>query len=311
MTTVNHISVFNDKAKAIFRPDSSLEKVATGAVWSEGPVWIHEEQSLLWSDIPNNRMLRWSESGGLSVWRDKVDFTNGHCRDLDGHILHCSHGQRAITRTRLINGLDETLDEVVVDSYQGRRLNSPNDVIVKRDGTIWFTDPPYGILSDKEGHKAESELRHNYVFRFDPEINSLSVASDFLDEPNGLAFSPDERILYVSDTSAALRPEGQGHHHVVAFDVNEAGVLSAPRIFAEVSPGLPDGFRLDAQGWLYISSESGVQIYHPDGTRLAEIQVPEKVGNLTFGGPENDWLYICASTSLYRIQLNTKGLLSL
>src|SRR5690606_2701023 len=141
-------------------------------------------------------------------------------------------GQRAITRTRLLKGLDETVDEVVVDRYQGRRLNSPNDVIVKCDGTIWFTDPPYGILSDKEGHKAHSELRHNYVFRFDPKLNSLSIASEYLDEPNGLAFSPDERVLYVSDTSAALRPKREGNHHVVAFDVDDAGVLSTPRVFA-------------------------------------------------------------------------------
>lgn len=304
---MQNIHIFNETASALFRADSLLEKVATGATWSEGPVWIQEEQCLLWSDIPNNRMLRWSEAHGLAVWRDQVGFTNGHCRDQDGHILHCSHGQRAIIRTRLLNGLDDTVDEVVVDHYQGRRLNSPNDVVVKRDGTIWFTDPPYGILSDEEGYKAPSELRHNYVFRFDPQLNSLSIASDYLDEPNGLAFSPDERVLYVSDTSAALRPVGLGNHHVVAFDVDSAGVLSAPRVFAEITPGLPDGFRLDTQGYLYISSESGVQIYHPDGTRLAVIQVPEKVGNLTFGGPNNDCLYICASTSLYRIQLNTKG----
>lgn len=299
--------LFDDSAKRIFFAHSELEKVATGAAWGEGPVWINEAQSLIWSDIPNNRILRWSELDGLSVWRDHADFTNGHCRDLEGNILHCSHGQRAIIRTQLIDGLEQTVDETLVRLYQGRRLNSPNDVIVKSDSTIWFTDPPYGILSDKEGHKADPELRHNYVFRFDPKTGALDIASDFADEPNGLAFSPDERILYVSDTSAALRPPGQGNHHIVAFDLSTTGTLSEPRIFAEISPGLPDGFRVDTHGWLYISSESGVQIYHPDGTRLAEIPVPEKVGNLTFGGAQNDWLYICASTSIYRIHLNTKG----
>jgi gluconolactonase len=298
---------YDDRARRIFDAQSKLEQVATGAVWSEGPVWVDEAQSLLWSDIPNNRLLRWSERDGLAVWREKADFTNGHCRDLEGNILHCSHGQRAIIRTRLLDGLERTEDEVLVRLYQGRRLNSPNDVVVKSDGTIWFTDPPYGILSDREGYKADSELRHNYVFRFDPVTGALDIASDYLDEPNGLAFSPDEHILSVSDTSAALRPAGQGNHHIVAFNVSKTGSLSEPRIFAEINPGLPDGFRVDTQGWLYISSESGVQIYHPDGTRLAEIPVPEKVGNLTFGGPQNDSLYICATTSLYRIQLNTKG----
>ncbi|GAB2916213.1 SMP-30/gluconolactonase/LRE family protein [Paralcaligenes sp. KSB-10] len=302
--------IFDDAARGVFRPDSRLKQVATGAAWSEGPVWIHEARSLLWSDIPNNRILCWreGEDEGFSVWREGVDFTNGHYRDLDGSILHCSHGRRAIIRTRMIDGLARTEDEVVVDRYQGRRLNSPNDIVVKSDGTIWFSDPPYGILSDREGHKAPSELRHNYVFRFDPRTSALDIATDYLDEPNGLAFSPDESVLYVSDTSAALRPEGQGRHHIISFKVGAGGTLSDPKTFAEVNPGLPDGFRLDERGWIYTSSASGVQIYHSDGRRLAEIPVPEKVGNLTFGGLGGDSLFICATTSLYRIHLNAKGL---
>jgi gluconolactonase len=302
------VIAFDPRAQSLARPGESLTRLATGAIWSEGPVWMHEDASVLWSDIPNNRMLRWHPLDGMSVWRDQIDFTNGHAREADGSLLHCSHGQRAIVRTRFDSQLQVLRDEVVVDRYHGRRLNSPNDVIVKRDGTIWFSDPPYGIVSDHEGHRAESELGDNYVFRFDPATGALDIASNFVEEPNGLAFSPDESVLYVSDTSAALRKDGGGHHHIVAFDVINGHTLVNPRIFAVVSPGLADGFRIDTRGWLYTSSGDSVQIYHPDGTSLAAIPVPEKVGNLCFGGPERDELFICASTSLYRIRLNAHGI---
>ena len=186
---------------------ASLERLCTGAVWSEGPVWLAEEDAVLWSDIPNNRMLRWSERDGMTVWREGVEFTNGHTRDRNGDLLHCSHGLRAIVRTPMVGGhvLPATPDEIVVDRFQDKRLNSPNDIVVKSDGTLWFTDPPYGILSDHEGHRADSELGVNYVFRYDPATRELSIASNFIEEPNGLAFSPDESLLYVSDTSAAQR----------------------------------------------------------------------------------------------------------
>jgi gluconolactonase len=303
------IEILDARFARVMPQACQLERLCTGATWSEGPVWMHEDGSLLWSDIPANRMLRWHPADGMSVWRDAVEFTNGHFREADGSLLHCSHGQRAIVRTRFKTGTLEPLgDEVVVSHYQGRRLNSPNDVVVKSDGTIWFSDPPYGILSDREGHRAEPEQRANHVFRFDPASGALDIASDFLDEPNGLAFSPDERVLYVSDTSAALRSDGGGHHHIVAFDVIGGRTLAKPRVFAVVNPGLADGFRIDVQGWLYTSSADSVQVYHPDGTRLARIPVPEKVGNLTFGGPGRNELYICASRSLYRLVLDTQGL---
>lgn len=285
---------------------AKLEKLCSGAIWSEGPVWLPQDGSVLWSDIPNNRMLRWSEADGMSVWRDRVDFVNGHTLDRQGHLLHCSHGQRAILCTPLDQGLirAETPDRVLVERYQGRRLNSPNDLVVHSDGSIWFTDPPYGILSDREGHQASSEQGGNYVFRYDPAERSLRKVSDFLQEPNGLAFSPDESLLYVSDTSAALRADGL--HHIVVFDVR-GQALENPRVFATITPGLPDGFRLDQQGWIYSSSEDSVQVLHPDGTLLGKIAVPEKVGNLCFGGPRGDALFIVASSSLYRIVLNTRG----
>jgi gluconolactonase len=243
----------------------------------------------------------------MRVWRDDVEFTNGHVREADGSLLACSHGQRAIVRTRFDAAGRPLGGAVVVDRYQARRLNSPNDVVVKSDGTIWFTDPPYGILSDREGHRADSELGDCYVFRLHPATDVLRVVSDFVAEPNGLAFSPDESVLYVSDTSAALRTDGGGHHHIVAFDVVDGQDLVNPRVFAVVEPGLADGLRVDVNGFVYTSSEDSVQVYHPDGTRIGRVAVPERVGNLVFGGAGGNELFICASSSLYRIVLQTRG----
>jgi gluconolactonase len=301
------IEVFDPRFAAVAAPAGTLQRLCTGAVWSEGPVWMAEDDSVLWSDIPNDRMLRWSDRDGMTVWRDGVAFTNGHTRERDGSLLHCSHGQRAIVRTRFGPGLLPQGDEIVVDRYQGRRLNSPNDVVVKSDGSIWFTDPPYGILSDREGHTAPSELGKHYVFRFNPSNGVLRIVSDFVEDPNGLAFSPDESRLYVSDTSAVRYDGRGGQHHIVAFDVVGAQDLANPRVLAVVSPGLADGFRVDVHGFVYTSSEDSVQVYHPDGTRIGRVAVPEKVGNLCFGAPAGDTLYIAASSSLYRIRLGTRG----
>lgn len=301
------IEVLDPRFAAVAQGAGALECLCTGATWSEGPVWMHEDGSMLWSDIPANRMLRWHPDSGMTVWRDAVEFTNGHTREANGSLLHCSHGLRALVRTRFDAGLTNPRDEIVVSHYQGRRLNSPNDVVVKSDGTIWFSDPPYGIHSDHEGHQSPSELGDCYVFRFDPATGELRIVSDFVEEPNGLAFSPDESVLYVSDTSAALRSDGSGHHHIVAFDVIDGQALTHPRVFAEIEPGLADGFRVDVNGFVYTSSEDSVQVYHPDGTRIGRIAVPEKVGNLTFGGMGRNQLFVAASTSLYRIELNTRG----
>ena len=312
------LQVLDSRFNAVAKGAGVLERLCTGAAWSEGPVWMHEDNSVLWSDIPNNRMLRWHQAEGMHVWREAAEFTNGHTREKDGALLHCSHGLRAIVRTRFGANLSNPTDEIVVDRYQGKRLNSPNDIVVKSDGTLWFTDPPYGILSDDEGYKSESELSGCFVFCFDPVKGDLKLATDFLEHPNGLAFSPDELTLYVSDTSAALKTDGSGNHHIVAFDVHKdknggkgyglGHSLHNPRIFATIENGLPDGFRVDQHGFLYVSSLDGVLVYHADGTKLAFIPVPEKVGNLTFGGAKRDNLFICASKSLYSIQLNTKGL---
>jgi gluconolactonase len=297
------IEVFDPRMAPILGAGSILERLCGGAEWGEGPVWIPGEDCLLWSDIPNNRMLRWSEHGGMTVFRSPSNFTNGHYRDREGRLVSCSHGARAIERTEA-DGTVATL----VDRYRGKRLNSPNDLVVKRDGTIWFTDPPYGIVSDREGFQAEREQACNHVFRFDPESGALDAVCDTIEEPNGLAFSPDEALLYVADTSASLRTDGSGHHHIMVFDVVDGRTVCSGRLFAVVAPGLADGFRVDVNGWIYTSSSDSIQVYHPDGTRLGKIHVPEKIANCTFGGRAGDELYIAASTSLYRIRLNTAGM---
>jgi len=294
--------IFDSRATALLA-SARLERLCSGALWSEGPVWLPQDGSVLWSDIPNNRILRWHESGAMAVWREAVEFTNGHTLDKNGNLLHCSHGLRAIVRTPLVDGkiLAQTPDEILVTHYRGKRLNSPNDLVVDSCGRIWFTDPPYGILSDREGHMAEVEQDANHVFCFDPASQQLHAATDWVQEPNGLAFSPDEKKLYVSDTSAALRADGK--HHIAVFDVQGTQLVN-PRIFAEITPGLPDGFRVDSQGRIYTSSADSVQILHPDGTLLGKIPVPEKVGNLCFSGHDEKTLFVAASTSLYRITLS-------
>jgi gluconolactonase len=317
MPALSSLVIEDPRANLLGVRAEQLERLGTGTTWAEGPVWMHEDNSVIFSDIPGNRVMRWSPSNGLQVWRSDVEFTNGHTRAGNGDLLHCSHGQRAICRTRFgplgVAGAGgplaqrDCIDEVVVDTYQGKRLNSPNDLVVKSDGSIWFTDPPYGILSNREGHQAPREQPANYVFRYAPATGVLTAVSNWLEEPNGLAFSPDEKTLYVSDTSAATRA---GHHHIVAFDVIGGDTLAKPRIFATIEPGLADGFRLDDRGWIFTSSADSVQVFHPDGTRLAKIPVPEKVGNLCFGGPLRDELFIVATTSLYRIRLNARGIQS-
>ena len=296
------IEVFDDRLRPVVAGAPQLERLCTGARWSEGPVWMAEDDSVLWSDIPNDRMLRWSAADGMRVWRERIEFTNGHTRDQDGSVLHCSHGLRAVFRTAP-DGSDQ---RIVVERWQGKRFNAPNDIVVKSDGTLWFTDPPYGLIIPEEGHGGVSEIGDCYVFRFDPKSGALDPVTDLPVHPNGLAFSPDERLLYVSDTSGAL-PEHGANHCIWVFDVDDGRRLRNGRVFAEVAPGVPDGFRLDHQGWLYTSSLDSVQVYHPDGTLLGKIPVPEKVGNVTFGGPGRDMLYIAASTSLYRIRLATRG----
>jgi gluconolactonase len=281
-----------------------LLRLATGATWSEGPVWLPADGSVLWSDIPGNRILRWHPDGRADVFADGVEFENGHTLDLDGSVIACSHGERRIERLH-----PDGSRTAIVDRYRGARLNSPNDVVVKSDGTIWFSDPPYGIASDREGHQSESEIGDCLVFRFDPATGELDAVTDIVEEPNGLAFSPDETVLYVADTSAALRADGSGNRHIMAFDVLDGRRLANPRVFYALRPdqGLADGFRVDEHGNVFTSAEDGIHVVAADGRLLGRIPVPERTSNCVFGGPDGTRLFITAGTSLYAIDLATRG----
>jgi gluconolactonase len=290
----------------LLEPGARLEKVATGSIWAEGPVWIAAGRTVRYSDIPNNRILQFSEeSGELTVYQDGVEFTNGRTLDLDGSVIQCSHGRRAVERDR--DGVVET----VVDRWAGARFNSPNDVVVKSDGTIWFTDPSYGIMKPTEGHSGELEYGDHYVFRHDPRDGSVVPVVIDVETPNGLAFSPDESLLYVAD-SAVSPPGGErdparpGGHSIHVYDVFDGRLCKNGREFVEVSPGLPDGFRVDEHGNVWTSSHDSVQVFDPSGAPLLRIPVPEKIANLCFGGDDGRTVYVTASTSLYRIRTTVR-----
>ncbi|MHC5596630.1 MAG: SMP-30/gluconolactonase/LRE family protein [Nostoc sp.] len=302
------IEIYDDRLLAIVRPGALLQELANGAVHSEGPVYFHEDDSVVWSDAHGNRLLRWSATDNVTVLRDPSDYQSGNYRDLEGRLVACSSGLRAIIRRE-----DNGEWKVLVDRYQGKRLNSPNDLVVKSDGTIWFTDPPYGITEPNQGYGGEQEQPGSYVYRFDPATGEIYPVVTDMVRPNGLAFSPDESMLYVSDTAAFNIPGGP--HHIRIYEVVGDGYVKNGRVFAVIEPGQPDGLRVDEHGNVFTSSQDSVQIYAPDGTRLGKIIVPETSANLTFGGKESDSLsgtlrerlFITAGHSLYVIDLNTRG----
>ncbi|MGF2035733.1 MAG: SMP-30/gluconolactonase/LRE family protein [Nostoc sp. CmiVER01] len=294
------IEIYDDRLRAIVRPGVSLQKLANGAVHSEGPVYFHEDDSVVWSDAHGNRLLRWSPTDNVTVLRDPSDYQSGNYRDLEGRLVACSSGLRAIIRRE-----DNGEWKVLVDRYQGKRLNSPNDLVVKSDGTIWFTDPPYGITEPNQGYGGEQEQPGSYVYRFDPATGEIYPVVTDMVRPNGLAFSPDESMLYVSDTAAFNIPGGP--HYIRVYEFVADGYVKNGRVFAVIEPGQPDGLRVDEHGNVFTSSQDSVQIYAPDGTRLGKIFVPETSANLTFGGKESDRLFITAGHSLYVIDLNTRG----
>ena len=281
--------------------NAKLETLYDNCRWAEGPVWFADGNFLLWSDIPNDRILRWTPGLGVSTFRAPAGNTNGHTRDREGRLLSCSHGNRHVERTEPDGSIS-----VIADSYRGKRLNSPNDVVVKSDGTIWFTDPAYGIESDYEGNKGQQEQDGCYVYCFDPATNELKVVVDDFDRPNGLAFSADETILYVADSAfshGADRP-----HHVRAFDVRSDNTVGNGRVFAVINPGLPDGFRLDTDGNLWITAGDGVHIYTPSGVMLGKVKTPKTPANVSFGGAKRNWLFICATDSLHLLHTNANGI---
>ena len=276
--------------------NAPVKCLATGFDWVEGPVWFGDAGCLLFSDIPNNRILRWTEDG-VTIYRSPSHYANGHTRDLQGRLISCEHGTRRVTRTEWDGALT-----VVAERYHGKRLNSPNDVVVSRDGSIWFTDPHYGIITDYEGYRAEQELPCS-VYRVDPNGRMEAVITD-LHCPNGLAFSPDESLLYVADTGRMYHDDPQ---HISVYDMLEGRPRNG-RLFHKVAPGCADGIRVDADGNLWSSARDGVHCIAPDGHLMGKILVPELVSNLCFGGRAKHRLFITATTSVYSIILNRKGI---
>ena len=279
-----------------------VERLWTGARWCEGPAWFAAGRYLIWSDIPNNRMLRYVEpSGEVSLFREPANNSNGNTVDRYGRLVSCEHLTRRVTRTEFDGSIT-----VLADKWQGKRLNSPNDVVVKSDGSIWFSDPAYGIDSDYEGERAIQEIDGCHVYRVDPSSGEVLRVIDDMVRPNGLAFSVDESLLYVADTGATHVENGP--RHIRRFKVGADGKhLSGGEVFATSPNGLYDGFRVDTSGRIWTSAGDGVHAYDSDGTLIGKIRIPELVGNVAFGGAKRNRLYICGTTSLYSVYLTVNG----
>jgi gluconolactonase len=285
---------------------SCVERIATGCRWAEGPVYFGDGRYLLWSDIPNNRILKWEEeTGAVSIYRKPSNFANGHTRDRQGRLIGCSHGGRCVTRTEYDGSIT-----VLIDSFGGKRLNSPNDVVVKSDGSIWFTDPTFGILANYEGYKSEPEIEPN-VYRLDPDTLKATVVAEGVLGPNGLAFSPDEKLLYIVES------RGVPNRKILAYDVTDGGrKLANKRVHIDAGPGgTPDGMRCDIDGnlwcgWGMGSPElDGVLVFGTDGKPIGRIALPERSANVCFGGLKRNRLFMAASQSVYALYVNTQGAL--
>jgi gluconolactonase len=279
-----------------------VEQIASGMRWTEGPIYFGDGRYLLWSDIPNNRIMKWEEeTGTVSVFRKPSGFANGNTRDRQGRLLSCEHGQRRVTRTEY----DGTIT-TIADRYDGKPLNSPNDIVCKSDGSIWFTDPPFGILGYYEGYVAKPELPTN-VYRWDPKSQKLAVVAGDINRPNGLAFSPDEKLLYIIEA-------GTNPRNVLQYDVVDGGTrLSNKRSIIEVGAGTPDGFKVDIEGNLWMGwgmgaeGLDGVSVFNKDAKLIGRIDLPARCANLCFGGTYRNRLFMCGSTGVYALYVNTQG----
>ncbi|EPY5321937.1 SMP-30/gluconolactonase/LRE family protein [Klebsiella variicola] len=295
------IVAVDDSFRRYMLASAKVERIASGFRWAEGPVRFGDMRMLLWSDIPNNAIMRWDEiSGETSVFRYPANYSNGHARDRQGRLISCEHDTRRITRTEYDGSVT-----VLADSYQGKRLNSPNDIVVKSDGTIWFTDPPFGISGFYEGHKATPELPQN-VYCLEPESRKLSVVLGDIKGPNGLCFSPDEKTLYVVESRATP------NRLILAWDV-EGNTLKNKRVYLDCGNGTADGIACDADGNLWCGWGSGneeldgVRIFNPQGKHIGTIQLPERCANLCFGGEQHNRLFMASSTSIYSLYVNAQG----
>jgi gluconolactonase len=279
-----------------------LEELHTGCRWTEGPVWFSDHDCLYFSDIPNERVLRYlATDHSVSTYLQPSRFANGHTRDRQGRLISCEHGPRRVTRTE-----PDGSATVLADRFEGKKLNSPNDVVVKSDGSIWFTDPSYGILSDYEGYAAPQEQPVRGVYRIDGDTGAISLMIGDFVQPNGLAFSPDESVLYVADSGASH--DSGASRHIRAFAVADDGrSVRDLGPFAVIDRGVPDGFRVDTDGWIWCSAADGVQVFDDTGKLCGKILVPQTVSNLTFGGPKRNRLFVTATTSLYALYVNARG----
>jgi gluconolactonase len=296
------IVVLDPRFKNCFAGHVRVERLWTGARWAEGPAWFAAGRYLVWSDIPNNRMMRFVEpSGEVSVFRERANNSNGNTVDNQGRLVTCEHLTRRVTRTEIDGSIT-----VIADKWNGKRLNSPNDVVVKSDDSIWFTDPAYGIDTDYEGDAADQEIEGCHVYRVDAKSGAVTAVITDMLRPNGIAFSPDEKYLYVADTGSTHKENGPQHIRRFTIEANGAK-LSGGEIFAKSTAGLYDGFRIDRNGRIWTSSSEGVHCYDPDGTLIGKILIPEMVANVTFGGAKLNRLFICGTTSLYSIYLTANG----
>ena len=265
---------------------STVERLCTGCRWAEGPVYVPAGRYLTWSDIPNDRMLRWDETtGAVGVFRHPAGYSNGGTLDLEGRLISCEHGNRRVSRTEHDGSIT-----TIADRFDGKRLNSPNDVVVRSDGSIWFTDPSYGIDSNYEGHRAESEIGACNVYRVDEVTGACRLVADDFSRPNGLAFSTDETSLFVADTAT---------NQIRVFTVTDNGALTGGRVLTECTAGVFDGIRLDTEGRIWAAVGDGVHCFDPDGTLIGKLRLPEPAANLVFGGPKRNRLFVTASTSVY------------
>lgn len=291
--------IHDERFKHYVLANAPLEELGSGFRWIEGPVWMGDADCLLFQDLPRNRTMRWIEGAGFSVYRAPSNYANGQTRDLEGRLIACSHRGRCLTRTEY-DGTVTTL----VERHAGKRLNSPNDVVVKSDGTIWFSDPVYGIANDYEGGRQRSE-QPPALYRLDPRTGEIQVMAGDFDGPNGLAFSPDERRLYVAETGDQSKPDPR--QYIRVFDVSPDGALSGGDIFHKIEPGYCDGMRVDEDGNVWSSAADGVHCISPEGKLMGKILVPHPVSNITFGGPTKNRLFIGGSHTLYAIFLDRRG----